>query len=133
MADSFVTAVVQAYLDSIASDPAYGQMRPPSWVANVAGTKFGFDASNIYVAGLKIPTAILALLPINASGNQATMLDHDLEAMATDLRIAGARSNNLDDFRRAVRELRKQKEAEREYDQNRREAPSDTLRAHTDP
>jgi hypothetical protein len=132
MADSFVTAVVQAYLDSIASDPAYGQMRPPSWVANVGGTKFGIDASNIYIAGLKIPTAILALLPIKASGNQATMLDHDLEAMATDLRIAGARSNNLDDFRKQVRELRKQKEAEREFERNRRAEPADTMRARTE-
>jgi hypothetical protein len=132
MADSFVTAVVNAYLDSIATDPAYGQMRPPSWVANVAGTKFGIDASNIYVAGLKIPTALLAFLPIKASGNQANLLNHNLEAMATDLRIAGARSNNLDDFRRAVKELRKQKEAEREFEENRRQVPSDTLRAHPD-
>jgi hypothetical protein len=132
MADSYVTAVVQAYLDSIAVDPELMMTRPPSWVANVGGTKFGIDASNIYVAGLKIPTAILALLPINASGNQATLLDHDLEAMATDLRIAGARSNNIDDFRKAVRELRKQKEAEREFERNRRTEPGDTLRARTE-
>jgi hypothetical protein len=125
--DSFVTAVVQAYLDSIVSDPYYGQMRPPSWVANVAGTKFGIDASSIYIAGLKIPTALLALLPIKASGNQATMLDHDLENMATDLRIAGARSNNLDDFKRAVRQMRERREAEREFERNRERAPSDTL------
>jgi|SRR6478736_2231045 len=130
--DSFVTAVVQAYLDSIVSDPYYGHMRPPSWVANVAGTKFGIDASNIYVAGLKIPTALLALLPIKASGNQATMLDHDLENMATDLRIAGARSNNLDDFKRAVRQMRQRREAEREFERNRSTAPSDTLRARSE-
>jgi len=132
MADSFVTAVVQAYLDSIVSDPYYGQMRPPSWVANVAGTKFGIDASNIYVAGLKIPTALLALLPIKASGNQATLLDHDLEAMATDLRVAGARSNNLDDFKRAVKEMRRRREAEREFERNRATAPGDTLHARSD-
>ncbi len=132
MADSYVTVVVQAYLDSIASDPTYGHMRPPSWVTNVAGTKFGIDASNIYIAGLKIPTALLALLPIKASGNQATLLDHDLEAMATDLRIAGARSNNLDDFKRAVREMRQRREAEREFERNRATAPTDTLKARSE-
>jgi hypothetical protein len=126
LADSFVTAVVQAYLDSIAHDPDAAMLRPPAWVANVGGTKFGIDASNIYVAGLKIPTALLALLPLPGAGNQRP-IDHDLEGMAYDLRVAGARARNLDDFRRAVRELRQKKEEEREFDRNRERAPSDTL------
>ena len=35
----------------------------PSWVTEVAGKKFGLDSKNIYVAGLKIPAVVLALLP----------------------------------------------------------------------
>lgn len=131
LADSFVTAVVQAYLDSIAHDPDLATLRPPSWVANVAGTKFGIDASNIYVAGLKIPTALLALLPLPGVGNQRP-IDHRIETMAYDLRVAGARSRNLEDFRQAVRELRAKTERDREFERNRAESPSDTLRAHTD-
>ena len=131
LADSFVTAVVQAYLDSIAHDPDLATLRPPSWVANVGGTKFGIDASHIYVAGLKIPTALLALLPLPNVGDQRP-IDHNLAAMAYDLRVAGARANNLTEFRRAVRELRAKTERDREFERNRAQAPSDTLQARTE-
>ena len=131
LADSFVTAVVQAYLDSIAHDPDVSTIRPPSWVATVGGTKFGLDASHIYIAGLRIPTAVLALLPLKGVGNQRP-IDHALEAMAYDLRVAGARSANLDEFRQRVRALREKTEADRQYERNREHAPSDTLQAHPD-
>ncbi|HET7041517.1 MAG TPA: hypothetical protein VFI13_05845, partial [Gemmatimonadales bacterium] len=101
LADSFVTAVVQAYLDSIAHDPDVSTIRPPAWVATVGTTKFGIDASHIYIAGLKIPTAVLALLPIKG-GNQRP-IDHALESMAFDLRVAGARAANLSEFRQRVK------------------------------
>lgn len=128
IADSFVTAIVQAYLDSIAHDPDVVQLSPPSWVADVGGKKFGIDASNIYIAGLRIPTAVLALLPI-PGGNQRP-IDHTLEGMAYDLRVAGARSANLDEFRQRVKALRQQKEGERQYERNRETPPSDTLTGH---
>ena len=130
MADSVVTAVIQAYLDSIAHDPSTAQLRPPSWVATVGGQKYGIDANHIYVAGLKIPTAILALLPI-PGGNQRP-IDHRLEAMAYDLRVAGARSANLQEFREAVRELRRKNEQDREYEANTHRGPSDTLQARVE-
>jgi hypothetical protein len=131
IADSFVTAIVQAYLDSIAHDPDLIPLHPPAWVATVGGTKFGIDASHIYIAGLRIPTAVLALLPIKGVGNQRP-IDHALEAMAYDLRVAGARSANLDEFRQRVRELRKKTEEDRQYKRNRETQPSDTLQAHPD-
>ncbi len=62
-----MTAIVQGYLDSIAADPSSRKAGLPSWTTNVAGTKFGLDSSNIYIAGLKIPAAVLALLPIPAA------------------------------------------------------------------
>lgn len=124
IADSVVTAIVQAYIDSVARDPDVRSLQPPSWVAEVGGKKFGIDARHIYVAGLKIPTALLALLPL-PGGNQRP-IDHRVEAMAYDLRVAGARSANLDDFRREVRALRQRKEEERAFEENRRTAPSDT-------
>ena len=130
MADSFVTAIVQAYLDSIAHDPDVASLRPPSWVATVGGTKFGIDASHIYIAGLKIPTAVLALLPIKGAGNQRP-IDHSLETMAYDLRVAGARSATLDEFRQRVKALREKTEEDRRYQRNRETPPSDTLQAHT--
>ena len=100
-------------------------------MAEVNGKKFGIDASHIYIAGLRIPTALLALLPIPGANNQRP-IDHNLAAMAYDLRVAGSRARNLDDFRRAVRELRARNERDREFERNRERAPSDTLRAHID-
>ena len=129
IADSFVTAIVQAYLDSIAHDPDVSSLNPPAWVATVGGTKFGIDASHIYIAGLKIPTAVLAFLPIGGAGNQRP-IDHSLEAMAFDLRVAGARSANLDEFRSRVRALRQKTEEDRKYERNRETQPTDTLQAH---
>lgn len=131
LADSFVTQIVQQYLDSIAHDPDVASLTPPSWVAEVNGKKFGIDASHIYIAGLKIPTALLALLPISGGGNQRP-IDHNLEGMAYDLRVAGARARNLDEFRDAVRALRARNERDREFERNRERAPSDTLQAHSD-
>lgn len=131
IADSFVTAVVQAYLDSIAHDPDVMPLRPPDWVATVNGTKYGIDANHIYVAGLKIPTALLALIPLPGGGNQRP-IDHGLETMAYSLRVAGARAANLDEFRQAVRELRRKKERDEEFERNRATSPSDTLVGHRD-
>jgi hypothetical protein len=125
--DNLAQAVVQAYLDSIAHDPDVLSLRRPSWVATLDGKKYGIDASHIYVAGLRIPTAVLALLPIKASGNQAYLLDHRLEAMAYDLRVAGRRSDNLQEFKEAVREMRQRAEADREFERNQRTAPGDSL------
>src|SRR3989449_9513411 len=36
----------------------------PVWTTDVAGKVFGIDSQFIHVAGIKIPTAALALLPI---------------------------------------------------------------------
>src|SRR5262249_19398482 len=65
LVDSAVTAIVQAYLDSIANEPAARNAGLPSWTKEIAGKKFGIDGNNIYIAGLKIPAAVLALLPIS--------------------------------------------------------------------
>src|SRR3989442_4595340 len=37
----------------------------PVWTTDVAGKVFGIDSQYIHVAGIKIPTAALALLPIS--------------------------------------------------------------------
>ena len=131
LADSFVTQIVQQYLDSIAHDPEVASLRPPSWVATVDGKKFGIDASHIYIAGLKIPTALLAFLPIPGANNQRP-IDHGLEGMAYDLRVAGSRARNLAEFRDAVRALRARNERDREFERNRERAPTDTLQAQVD-
>jgi hypothetical protein len=127
LVDSAVNAIVQQYLDSIAREPGADQVRLPDWTTEVAGSKFGLDSRNIYIAGLKIPAAVLALLPIPASGNQQNALNHNGEWIAEDLRRAAVRATSLDDFKRAVRNLRIEKQRQKDLDRAQREQPDSTL------
>lgn len=126
LVDSAVTAIVQQYLDSIAREPGADQVNLPDWTTRIAGSKFGLDSRNIYIAGLKIPAAVLALLPIPASGNQQRALDHSGQWIAEDLRRAAQRATTLDEFKRAVRELRTEKQRQKDLERAQRERPDST-------
>jgi hypothetical protein len=123
LVDSAVTAIVQGYLDSIAADPSSRNAGLPSWTTNVAGTKFGLDSSNIYIAGLKIPAAVLALLPIPAGNIDQNRAYNHLMEMRADLQHAAQRSQNLQEFKDMIREMRLRKEREEEFKRNQRTAP----------
>jgi hypothetical protein len=123
LVDSAVTTIVQAYLDSIANDPATKNQRLPSWTTEVAGKKFGLDSKNIYIAGLKIPAAVLALLPIPAGNiDQNRAYNHFMDLRA-DLLYAAQRAQTLEEFKQVIREIRERKEREREFEKNQRTAP----------
>ena len=123
LVDSAVTAIVQAYLDSIASDPATKNQGLPSWTTEIAGKKFGIDSKNIYIAGLKIPAAVLALLPIPAGNiDQNRAYNHFMDLRA-DLLYAAQRAQTLEEFKQVIREIRERKEREREFEKNQRTAP----------
>jgi hypothetical protein len=123
LVDSAVTAIVQAYLDSIAADPSSRKAALPDWTTNVAGTKFGLDSSNIYIAGLKIPAAVLALLPIPGGNIDQNRAYNHLMGMRADLQYAAQRAQNLQDFKDMIRDMRLRKEREEEFKQIQRTAP----------
>jgi hypothetical protein len=125
LVDSAVTAIVQGYLDSIALDPASRSVGLPSWTKNIAGSKFGIDGRNIYIAGLKIPAAVLALLPLSGGGNidQNRAYNHLMD-LRTDLQYAAQRTENLEEFKAMIKEMRIRKEREREFERNQRTAPA---------
>jgi len=121
--DSVVSVIVQAYLDSIASDPASRNVALPSWTTEVAGRKFGLDSQNIYVAGLKIPAAVLALLPLSGGNIDQNRAYNRLMGMRADLLYAARRAETLEEFKQVIREIRLRKERERELERNQRTAP----------
>ncbi|HEY3011121.1 MAG TPA: hypothetical protein VGJ36_00145 [Gemmatimonadales bacterium] len=121
--DSAVTTIVQAYLDSIASDPATKNQGLPSWTAEIAGKKFGLDSKNIYIAGLKIPAAVLALLPIPAGNIDQNRAYNHLMDLRGDLLYAAQRAQTMEEFKTIIREMRERKEREREFEKNQRTAP----------
>jgi hypothetical protein len=118
-----VTSIVQAYLDSIASDPAAKNAALPSWTTQIAGKKFGLDSKNIYIAGLKIPAAVLALLPIPAGNIDQNRAYNHLMDLRNDLMYAAQRAETMEEFKTMIREMRERKEREREFEKNQRTAP----------
>ena len=81
--DSAVTIIMQAFLDSLDAERGAAQARLPDWTTNLAGKKFGVDSRYIYIAGLKIPAAVLALLPLPQGGvDQSHALDHIMDLRA---------------------------------------------------
>ncbi len=126
LVDSAVTAIVQAYLDSIAREPGSDRVALPDWTTTIDGRKFGLDSRNIYIAGLKIPAVVLALLPLPASGNQRNALDHSGQWIAEDLRRAAQRATSLEEFKRAVRDLRLEKQRQKDLERAQRELPDST-------
>ena len=97
----------------------------------MAGKVFGIDSQFIHIAGIKIPTAALALLPISLpQGNYGEqMRARQLDEMRADLMQAARRTESLQLFRQYVRELRARKAAEREAQQRQR---GDSTKAKAD-
>jgi hypothetical protein len=123
LVDSAVTVIVQAYLDSIANDPATRNQGLPSWTTEIAGKKFGIDSKNIYIAGLKIPAAVLALLPIPAGNIDQNRAYSHLMDLRADLLYAAQRAETMEEFKQVIHEIRMRKEREREFEKNQRTAP----------
>ena len=120
--DSAVSAIMQAFLDSLAQEPGAVQ-KLPDWTTQVAGSKFGLDSRFIYIAGLKIPAAVLALLPL-PQGNidQARAYNHLMDLRA-DIERAARRAENMDEFKRVIREIRERKQRDRDLNRAQRETP----------
>ena len=123
LVDSAVTAIVQAYLDSIASDPTSRNTGLPSWTTDVAGKTFGLDSSHIYVAGLKIPSAVLALIPLPGGNLDQNRAYNHLMELRSDLYYAAQQSQNLQEFKDMIRDMRLRKEREEEFKRNQGTAP----------
>ncbi len=126
--DSAVTAIVQRFLDSIAVEPGADHVKLPDWTTTVGGSKFGLDSKNIYIAGLKIPAAVLVLLPIPSGSNEQHALDHNGQWIAEDLRRAASRAATLDEFKQAVRQLRERKDYEKQLERAQQEPPDSTVK-----
>ena len=123
LVDSAVTVIVQQYLDSIANDPASKNQGLPSWTTEIAGKKFGIDSKNIYIAGLKIPAAVLALLPIPAGNIDQNRAYSHLMDIRADLLYAARRAETMEEFKQVIKGIRERKEKEREFEKNQRTAP----------
>jgi hypothetical protein len=109
-----VTAIVQAYLDSVGNEPGADLEKLPAWTTEIAGLDFGIDQSWIYFAGLKIPAALLALLPLPRDGGNY-FRDRNWEWMMEvrrDIYYSAWMADTKDEFKANVRKLRERKDRE---------------------
>jgi hypothetical protein len=128
LADSVVKATIQAFLDSIAREPSADSATLPAWSTDIAGKKFGIDQKYVTVAGLKIPAAVLALIPLHGGTNESKAFDRTDELLA-DLRYAANRAQTVSDFKKAVKEMRRRKQEEHDFQRNQSKPPPPELRS----
>jgi hypothetical protein len=124
LTDSAVAAMVQTYLDAMAREEAANPSTLPSWTTHIARKTVGLDAKWIYLGPIKVPTGLLALLPIRVTGNMSNyQYNQQLQLMRSDLFEAARRAATYDDFKHAVKDLRAQTEETREFRKNQRTPP----------
>jgi len=110
--DSLIAEGIAPYNDSIAA--ARERRDPTDWTIEKGGYKWGIDRKAIRLGPVSIPTALLAMLPLNIQGNPTTMQrDRAFASMNADINWHAQQAINEADFMKAVRSIRERKERER--------------------
>lgn len=110
--DSIIGVAIAPYNDSVAA--AAGKRDPTDWTVEKGGYKWGIDRKAIRLGPVSIPTALLAMLPLNLQGNPTTIQrDRSYAAMNQDIAWHARQAINEADFMKAVRSIRERKERER--------------------
>jgi len=132
--DSVAVRRLRAMIDTLNHIMVEAQQagKPPSWTTDVAGKKFGIDQQFIYLAGIKIPTQVLALLGNSLpQGNYGEAVRaRQIEYMRQDILQAARRAENLEEFRRYVKEIRQRNQDARDF-QARQRGDSTKVKADT--
>lgn len=128
LVDSAVDAIVQQYLDAMAKEAIARQAAVPSWTTTVAGQRVGLDTKWLYLGPLKVPSFLLGFLPINLQGNPTQAeFNAKLMVMREDIFRAAQRADNLAEFKKAVKQLRQDKQGQREFEKNQRTRPDSSV------
>lgn len=121
-----------AQIDAERGLDSFGFLRPqyltPSWTVERDGKTYGIDQQFIHFGTFKIPTAILALLPIPQGNIDQARANARIADMRSELLRAAARSEAEEDFRRAVNQIRERRQREREQERERERRQSGETR-----
>jgi hypothetical protein len=110
--DSLIAEGIAPYNDSAAA--AAHRRDPTDWTIEKGGYKWGIDRRAIRLGPVSIPTALLAMLPLNITGNPATIdRERAYATMNRDITWHAQQAINDADFTKAVRSIRERKERER--------------------
>jgi hypothetical protein len=114
--DSAVAATAKAYRDSVVANTyTPNKFERGDWTVEKGGRKYGIDKQFIRLGPVSIPTALLALLPMNGMQGNPTAIERDraLNLMRSDIQYHAQRAMNEEEFRAAVKAIRERKEKER--------------------
>lgn len=120
--DSAITVRIMAFLDTLPPDSMAAPM-PPRWVTEIGGLTWGVDSQWIYLGNLKLPSAILALLPLPQGNYEQAQRAAEMQRIRLDILQAARRAESAAQFRKYVEETRKRRDAEREAAKNQRTKP----------
>ena len=110
--DSVIAQGIYKMRDSIDSLPK--ERAPGDWTKKIGDKTYGIDQKYIHLGKYSIPTALLALLPLNVQGNPATAeRNQRLGMIRSEILEQSARMGRDDEFRAAVKALRERKDKER--------------------
>ena len=122
--DSLIAGDIAVYNDSMAR--AHGGRAPGDWTFQKNGQKYGVDSKYIRLGPVSIPTAILALLPLNVTGNPTTYeRNKTLNSRHDEIFEQAQRAINNADFNKAVKSIRERKERERREAEAAKQAGAD--------
>jgi hypothetical protein len=104
--------------------------KPGDWTFEKNGKKYGIDQKKIYIGDHSIPTAILALLPLNAGTNPIeNQRQRVLDFQSREIAEQAQRGSNEAEFREAVKRIRERKDRERKEAQKKRDEERKRQRA----
>lgn len=114
--DSALLTTLMRHADSVAAN-AYSpnKFERGDWTFDRNGQKWGVDQQYIRLGRFSIPTALLALLPLNRMQANPIQMERDRTAawQRADILYHAQAAMNEEQFRQAVRQIRDRKERER--------------------
>jgi hypothetical protein len=106
--------------------------KPGDWTIGSDKHKWGVDPKFIHLGPVEIPTAILAALPLNITGNPiASQNERLLTQRHDDIAFHANQAMNEEEFRKAVKEERLRKDRERQEQQ--KQQKTDQAKDHKEP
>ncbi len=121
---------LKAFIDTMPRD-SFATPRPADWTIEVGEDTWGMDGSWIYLGDFKIPTILLALIPMPQGNIGAAMEEAELLRVRADILAATNRSDNSEEFRDYIEQTRQRKQLERDREREERER-ADRTRARRD-
>ena len=111
---------IKAFIDTMPRD-SFALPSPSSWTTQINGNTWGVDPSWIYLGDIKLPTALLALIPLPQGNIDRARDAAELQRIREDIIQAARRAETAAEFRQYVDQLRRRKTTERAMEKARRD------------